>query len=477
MNTRKNKIVITMEDKLKSEDDVSANDYNDDREKIEEDKEEVSSSEKEIDEDISNEEEKTKTVEQDIADENSVSEDIAEPSKDEIEKEEIQDDEESIEEKEETSEDESFLQDVRGSEPLEENIEEELEETENSDAKEDNEDELKEEDNKHQDEDKSEVEAEDKDNDTDTLEDNTDAESTEQNEEDNEEPNEDGESPQKYEIVPVEAKKEKHHDFKELLHGHKGIAIILALVLIWTVCGFAIMAINNGRKETSSVAEQKVLDEFETISAAIDSLYSFDANKISQYFYEVKEEWLTELDFTSNLASSEELQSATNLSQLTDIKKELLKTVLLNEFSKVTINPGSTDESTLVTIKAKTVNLDEVTKNIVSSLLTVSIENGNGEQSVDELVNSYVESFKNVTKTEYTTSDENMTVELAKKDGHWVIKDFRKFINTMIPTGNFYEEYMTDVNSGVIEGEDTQSEAKGQNADTKTVTDVIKAQK
>ena len=28
MNTRKNKIVITMEDMLKSEDDVSANDYN-----------------------------------------------------------------------------------------------------------------------------------------------------------------------------------------------------------------------------------------------------------------------------------------------------------------------------------------------------------------------------------------------------------------------------------------------------------------
>lgn len=252
-----------------------------------------------------------------------------------------------------------------------------------------------------------------------------------------------------------------------LFADHKKLTIIGMCCILITFFIFIIIPFTKTQKkeESKTVADA---NEIEIIKMAIDSIYTFDKTKISKYFDEFDEAWLTELDFTSNLASSDDLKQAKNLKNLKKVKTDLLKTVLLNDVSELTKNLDETTNHILISVNFKAINLEEVTKNIVSSLLATSIEKSKKELTVDEIVDAYVESFKSVTKTEYSKTEETATIEMYRKDGHWVIKDFRKFINKMIPGGQFYKEYMDSLN-------DKTKNISEENKDTKeeTVVDTI----
>lgn len=210
------------------------------------------------------------------------------------------------------------------------------------------------------------------------------------------------------------------------------------------------------------------VDEILTIENAIKAIYTFDKDNIAPYFMEFDEKWLEELDFTSNLADSEDLKKATNLAQLEKVKIDLIKTVLLKDVKLISVTEDESTGNTLVSFKGKAVKLEEVTKNIAASLLSLSIENSKNELTVDEIVNAYIDTFKTISKTKYTTTEENMTVEMKKVKGQWVIVDFRKFINTMIPDGDFYHEYMESVNNGTPD-KDVEEKTTKEN-----VADVVK---
>lgn len=226
---------------------------------------------------------------------------------------------------------------------------------------------------------------------------------------------------------------------RSLIKHKKVYALILAIIIaipLW------IMAQNSLGHDSSKKAAEDINTPETTVVKALNAIRDFDSDTLKTLFIEFDETWLDALDMTTGLSKTEQLKNASNVSELDKAKSNLIKVLLPNKISNAkTVESETSKDSAYVSFSHQAVKVDDISEAIVTELFSASIKNAADDtNNPEKLVSSYAEAFKNISEKKYTQTTENATVEVIFDNGIWKIKDFKRFINIMIPDANFYQE-------------------------------------